>query len=165
MPRKSNPVNLIVHNGKKHLTKSEIEHRQKAEAAITPPANKVKPPKWLSRPAKKEFKRLIKEMAETKLITNADINALAAYCDAYVDYIECTRIIGEEGLMVEYTNKAGETNRIPHPLFTRKKQLHEQMIKIASEFGFTPCSRAKIALPKKEKKEPTAFEQRFGDRI
>ncbi|MGQ0518440.1 phage terminase small subunit P27 family, partial [Bacillus sp. D-CC] len=81
--------------------------------------------------AKKEFNRISKELMELDLITNVDINALAAYCDAYSDYVECTKIISEEGLMVEYTNKAAETNKVPHPLLTKKKQLHEQMKSLA----------------------------------
>ena len=38
-------------------------------------------------------------------MTNIDVNALALYCDAYADYMACTKIIQEEGLLVEYTNK------------------------------------------------------------
>ena len=48
------------------------------------------------------------------------MNALATYCDAYSDYVECTKIIRQEGLLVEYTNKAAETNKVPHPLLTKK---------------------------------------------
>ena len=51
------------------------------------------------------------------------MNALATYCDAYSDYVECTKIIREEGLLVEYTNKAAETNKVPHPLLTKEKAI------------------------------------------
>ncbi|WP_198962479.1 phage terminase small subunit P27 family, partial [Geobacillus sp. FJAT-46040] len=97
------------------------------------------------------------------LVTNVDVNALALYCDAYANYVKCSQIIEEEGLMVEYTNKAAETNKVPHPLLTKKKQLHEQMKSLAVEFGLTPSSRAKLALPKEEPKQPTPFEQEFGE--
>ncbi|MGQ0455276.1 P27 family phage terminase small subunit, partial [Bacillus sp. SS-TM] len=70
----------------------------------------------------------------------------------YSDYVACTKIIGEEGLMVEYTNKAAETNKVPHPLLTKKKQLHEQMKSLAIEFGLTPSSRASLAKPKGDDK-------------
>ena len=53
--------------------------------------------------------------------------------------------LSEEGLLVEYTNKA-ETNKVPHPLLTKKKQLHEQMKALAVEFGLTPSARAKIVI-------------------
>jgi P27 family predicted phage terminase small subunit len=163
MGRKAMPIDLMLIKGNKHLTKKEIQERKEAEERIKPKADKVKPPTWLSKEAKKVFKQLAKELQEVGLITNVDVHALALYCDAYVNYIECTRIIEEEGLMVEYTNKAAETNKVPHPLLTKKKHLHEQMKALANEFGLTPAARAKIAIPKQEKKEPTAFEKMFGD--
>lgn len=161
--RRASPVDLLVLNGRKNLTKKEIEARREAEQRIKPQATKVRPPTWLCKDGKKEFRRIAKELLEVDLITNVDVDALALYCDAYVDYIKCTAIIEEEGLMVEYTNKAAETNRVPHPLMTKKKQLYDQMKSLAGEFGLTPSSRAKIAIPRQEKKEPTEFEKAFGD--
>ncbi|SDX49473.1 Phage terminase, small subunit [Marininema mesophilum] len=34
---------------------------------------------------------------------------------------------------------------------TKKKQLHEQMKSLAVEFGLTPSSRARLAMPQKKK--------------
>lgn len=163
MGRRAKPIELMLIQGKKHLTKAEIQARRENEKKLRPKADKIKPPKWLSKEARKEFKRLAKELAEIKLLTNVDVDLLAAYCDAYVDYQRCTEIIAAEGLMVEYTNKAAETNKVPHPLLTKKKQLFEQMKAIAAEFGLTPSARAKLALPREEEKEPTEFDKMFGD--
>ena len=164
MTRKAMPIDLhLVSGNRSRKTKLEIEQRKKAEEAIRPQADKIGPPKWLGRDAKKEFKRLVSELQQVKLVTNVDVYAIARWADAYIDYNKCTAIIASEGLMVEYTNKAAETNRVPHPLLAKKKQLHEQMAKIESDFGMAPASRAKIAMPKKEEKEPTAFEKMFGE--
>lgn len=163
MARKAAPIDLILIQGKKHLTKKEIDQRKEAEQKIQPKKDKVKPPTWLDSIAKKEFRKIVSELEEIDLVTNVDVNALATYCDAYSDYIHCTKIIQEEGLMVEYTNKAAETNKVPHPLLTKKKQLHEQMKSMAIEFGLTPSARAKIAITKQVQKEPTEFDKRFGD--
>src|SRR5690606_2901432 len=164
MPRKAMPIALhLIDGNKNRLTKAEIEARKAAEERLRPKADKVKPPSWLSKEAKKVFKQIAKELEHTKLITNVDIHALALWCDAYVDYINCTKIIKEEGLMVEYTNKAAETNKVAHPLMTKKKQLAEQMRALASEFGLTPAARAKLAIPKDPPKEPTPFEREFGN--
>jgi len=164
MPRKAMPIALhLIDGNKNRLTKAEIEARKSAEERLRPKDDKVKPPSWLSKEAKKVFKQIAKELEHTKLITNVDIHALALWCDAYVDYINCTRIIEEEGLMVEYTNKAAETNKVAHPLMTKKKQLAEQMRALASEFGLTPAARAKLAIPKDPPKEPTPFEREFGN--
>lgn len=166
MGRKAMSIELHLINGNKNrLTKDEIEKRREAEKRLKPKANKVKPPTWLSKEAKKEFNRIAKEMQDLDLLTNIDIDALALYCDAYVNYIECTRIIAKEGLMVEYTNKAAETNKVPHPLLTKKKQLAEQMKALAMEFGLTPASRAKLAIPREEEKPKSEEEKLFGDAL
>ena len=64
---------------------------------------------------------------------------------------------------MEYTNKAAETNKVPHPLLTKKKQLHDQMRSLVLEFGLTPSSRARLAMPKVEKSERSEEEELFGD--
>ena len=164
MGRKAKPIELILLNGNKaRLTKAEIDARKANQQKLKPKADKIKPPSWLDDRAKKEFRRIVKELQELDLLTNIDIDMLAAYCDAYSQYVECTKVIREEGLMVEYTNKAAETNKVPHPLLTKKKQLFDQMKAIALEFGLTPSARAKLALPKEEPKEETKFEKMFGD--
>ncbi len=166
MGRNAKPIQLhLLEGNKNRLTKKEIEQRLETEQKLKPKNDKIKPPAWLDSVAKKEFKRIATELEELDLITNVDVNALATYCDAYSDYIECTKIIQQEGLMIEHTNKAGETNSVPHPLLTKKKQLHEQMKTLATEFGLTPSSRAKIAISKPEEKEKTEEEKLFGDSL
>lgn len=166
MGRNAKPIHLhLLEGNKNRLTKKQIEQRLEAEQRLKPKSDKIKPPTWLDATAKKEFKRIASELMELDLLTNIDVNALAAYCDAYSDYVKCTQIIQEEGLMVEYTNKAAETNKVPHPLLTKKKQLYEQMRSIASEFGLTPAARAKIAIPKREEKPKSEEELLFGDSL
>lgn len=164
MGRKAKPVALhLLQGNKAHLTKGEIDKRLQAEQQFAVATDKIKPPKWLDDTGKKEFKRIVKEMAQTGILTNIDVDMLALYCDALSQYIECSETIRQEGIMVEYTNKAAETNKVPHPLLSKKKQLFEQMKALASEFGFTPAARAKIAIPKQEQKEETKFDRLFGD--
>jgi P27 family predicted phage terminase small subunit len=166
MGRKAKSIHLHLLDGNKNrFTKEEIEHRLEAEARIKPKSDNVRPPSWLDPAARREFKRIANELQQLDLITNVDINALAVYCDAYSEYIKCTKIVQEEGLMVEYTNKAAETNKVPHPLLTKKKQLHEQMRSLAIEFGLTPSARASLSKPKKEEKPKTEEERLFGDML
>ncbi|PEA24593.1 phage terminase small subunit P27 family [Bacillus cereus] len=162
MGRKAKPINLHVLEGNTNrLTKAEIERRLDAEKQLQAKKDKVTPPEWLDPVAKKEFERIASELLELDIITNVDVNALATYCDAYSDYVGCTKIIQEEGLLVEYTNKAAETNKVPHPLLTKKKQLHEQMKALAVEFGLTPSARAKIVMPSAKKGTKSTVEKEF----
>ncbi|MBP0725545.1 phage terminase small subunit P27 family [Bacillus sp. RG28] len=164
MGRSAKPVVLQLLEGNKgKYSKAQLQERLEREKLIQPKTDKLKPPSWLSSFAKKEFKRMVNELKEVDLVTNVDVNALALYCDAYGNYVECTKVIQEEGLMVEYTNKAAETNKVPHPLLTKQKALFEQMKSLSTEFGLTPAARAKIAIPKLNEKEESDEEKMFGD--
>ncbi|HDW3058686.1 phage terminase small subunit P27 family [Bacillus cereus] len=162
MGRKAKPIHLhILEGNTNRLTKEEMKQRLESEKRWKAKSDKVRPPTWLDSVAKKEFKRIAGELLELEVMTNIDVNALALYCDAYADYMACTKIIQEEGLLVEYTNKAAETNKVPHPLLTKKKQLHEQMKAIGVDFGFTPSARARIVMPRAKKGAQTTVEKEF----
>ena len=107
----------LAEGPKSNLTKAELKELQEATAASGFGTDKVKPPKWLSAPAKKEFRRLAKELLEDKIMTNVYVDVLALYCDAYADY-----------------------QKVEDP--RSRKLLFEQMTEVAAEFGFTPDPRA-----------------------
>ncbi|MEH7150977.1 phage terminase small subunit P27 family [Bacillus thuringiensis] len=163
MGRKAKPIHLhILEGNTNRLTREEIKQRLESEKRWKAKSDKVKPPTWLDAVAKKEFRRIAGELLALEVMTNIDVNALALYCDAYADYMACTKMVQEEGLLVEYTNKAAETNKVPHPLLTKKKQLHEQMKAIGVDFGFTPSARARIVMPRAKKGAQTTVEKEFG---
>lgn len=166
MGRNAKPLQLhLLEGNKNRLTKKEIEKRQELEKSIVFKDDNIKPPSWLNKEARKQFKRVVDEFKSNDLLKNVDVHSIALFCDAYADYIECSRLIQEEGLMVEYTNKAAETNKVPHPLLTKKKQLFEQMQKFMSEFGLSPIARARLTIPRDDgdDKPKTAKEKMFGD--
>lgn len=165
MGRNAKPIDLHLVNGNKNrLTKKEIEERKKREKEINFKADKIKPPKWLSNDSKKVFRQLVKEFEHNEMLKNVDVHHLALFADAFVNYIKCSEIIEQDGLMIEHTNKAGETNKVPHPLLTKKKQLFEQLNKIMGEFGLSPASRAKLAIPSKIEQVNDKLSM-FGDKL
>src|SRR5690606_6965796 len=101
MGRRAKPVELLVLNGRKHLTKKEIQARREGEARLRPPADAVKPPSWLSKEARKVWRRAVASLGPLDILTNADVEQLAVFCDAVARYAECSRIIEREGLIVE----------------------------------------------------------------
>lgn len=164
MGRNAKPIALQLLEGNKgKYSKKQLEERMERENALKPNTDNVNAPNWLSPFAKEEFEKMANELMTIDMLTNVDVNALAMYCDAYARYVECTQMIQEEGLMVEYTNKAAETNKVPHPLLTKQKALFEQMKALSTEFGLTPAARAKIAIKKEPEKEKTTEEILFGD--
>jgi P27 family predicted phage terminase small subunit len=161
--RKAMPIELLLINGNKNrLTKSEIESRRKAENAIKPASNNIKPPTWLNATAKKEFKKLAAELSTVDLITNVDVNQLAIYCRTYARYIEMQKGIPE---LDEYGDPKLDENGNMIIVYDEKQIdiLYKQLKGMAAEFGFTPSSRAKLAIKKEDDKPKSEEEKLFGD--
>jgi P27 family predicted phage terminase small subunit len=112
-------------------------------------------PPELSDAGKREWRRLVKELAALKLLTNLDRAALAAYCEAYALWTEAIAAIHKYGTMVK--SPSGFPMQSPYIAIANRQA--EIMMRIASEFGFTPASRSRIAIP--EEREPTLFD--FAD--
>lgn len=109
-------------------------------------------PPELSDAAKREWDRLVGELSKLHLLTNLDRAALAAYCGAYALWAEATESIHKFGAMV----KSPSGYPIQSPYVSIANRQTEIMLRISSEFGFTPASRGRIATPRDE--EPTLFD-------
>ena len=158
MSKKAIPISVQVAKGNPNrLTKSEIKRRQKNDENLKPNTNNIRPPTWLDTVALEEWERLSEELAELELLTNVDISLLAVYCDAYSRYLQATEALEREGMFVEYTNKGGATNVVEHPSVKAQIKYSELMRKIATEFGLTPASRAKIAIRQPDNEPKNKF--------
>lgn len=100
MGRKARPVDVILLDGKKHLTKAEIEERRAAEARVKPPSDKVYCPRWLDAEGRKEWHRVYSELKALDLLTNVDVSSLACYCDLVSQYIAASLDIHERGMIL-----------------------------------------------------------------
>lgn len=108
-----------------------------------PPAAAVtnlKPPTFLPSAAKKEWKRVIMELARLNLISDLDVMALAAYCNAYATWLDAIKKIKETGMLVRSPNGYP----MPSPYVKIERDSQEQMMKWLREFGMTPSSRARV---------------------
>jgi P27 family predicted phage terminase small subunit len=102
--------------------------------------------------AQREWNRLAGELIVLRLLTNLDRAALAAYCGAYAMWAEATEAIQKFGTMVE--SPTGYPIQSPYVAIANRQA--EIMMRIASEFGFTPASRSRISTPSNS--EPTLFD-------
>lgn len=164
------PTDLVVLNGRKHLTKAEIEARKNAE--VVAPNDKVKPPSYLTADQKKKFRKLSKELLEIKLIANVDCDALARLLIAQEQYIEITEQIRETPLMVEFpvyeTKENPDTGEIEsvqvgtrlvvngerERLMIIQDRCMKQCRQGASDFGMTVSSRCRLVVPKPKQQKP-----------
>jgi P27 family predicted phage terminase small subunit len=78
-----------------------------------------------------------------RLLTQLDRAALATYCGAYGLWAEATEAIQKYGVMI----KSPQGFPIQSPYLSIANRQAELMMRIASEFGFTPASRSRISTP------------------
>src|ERR1700687_3455152 len=97
-------------------------------------------PPELGEIARREWNRLIGELAALRIVTNLDRAALAAYCGAYALWAEATEAIQKYGTMI----KAPSGYPVQSPYVAVANRQAEIMMRIASEFGFTPASRGRL---------------------
>jgi P27 family predicted phage terminase small subunit len=109
-------------------------------------------PPELGAVARREWERLAGELGKLRILTNLDRAALAAYCGAYALWAEATEQIEKYGSMVK--SPSGYPQQSPY-LAIANRQV-ELMMRIASEFGFTPVSRSRISSPTPQ--EPSLFD-------
>jgi len=115
------------------------------------PAVPACPPE-LGPSAQREWDRLVGDLSKFHLLTNLDRAALAAYCGAYALWAEATEAIQKFGSMVK--SPTGYPMQSPYIAIANRQA--EIMMRIASEFGFTPASRSRISMPQQD--EPTLFD-------
>lgn len=104
--------------------------------------------------ARAEWERLAGELTSLRLLTNLDRAALATYCAAYAFWADAIGNIQKYGTMV----KSPSGYPIQSPYVAVANRQAEIMMRVASEFGFTPASRSRIATPD-EHDMPDLFSQ------
>ena len=118
-----------------------------------PEVNIPECPIELSDVARMEWDRLAGELGKLKLLTSLDRAALGAYCGAYALWAEATEAIQKYGTMV----KSPSGYPIQSPYVSIANRQAELMMRIASEFGFTPASRSRISSSDKKGATPDLF--------
>ncbi|GAK71139.1 putative phage terminase small subunit [Agrobacterium rubi TR3 = NBRC 13261] len=97
-----------------------------------------KPPAYLSRDAKAEWKRVAHILThERKILTEADLAALENYVIAVATMREAHRELQTSGLIVN-----GKRN----PVSTILKDSQMLSLRAASELGLTPAARSRAAI-------------------
>ena len=154
--RPREPINLIMAKGKKHLTKAEIEERQKTE--ITTDHTNVKPPNYLNEEEVKEFYRISKILLDIGIITELDEDCLAHYLvsnSSYIKYTKKIRALEDELLEAKRTDRKAKIKSEIELYLTYQARALKQCRVCANDMGLSISSRAKLVMPqpKEEKKE------------
>lgn len=165
---KGRPVAPLQMN-RHHFTKAERQKRQQAEARLMGAADKVRPPSWLDKTAKQEFKRLAGELIRQRIICNIDVGGLAIACDAYSKYIMATQALNASTINAQVirtveNEQANETTTMKKNPLNAVEKFAVIYRQYCAEYGLTPAAR--IRLPSRlveEKQRDDSGYDMFGD--
>ena len=97
-------------------------------------------PKWLEPEAKKEWRRLSKQLEQLGVLTELDMASFAAYCQAYARYKEAEEFITQHGSIVK--TPSGYWQQVPQ--VAQAQTYSKIMLRLAEQFGLTPSARSRI---------------------
>lgn len=138
MSGKRQPTAVVVANGRKHLTKTEIAEREAREVKL-PTAKTAKPPKWLPEGLKKDFRALGKKLIAAGLYTELDGDTLGRYLVAHQEYLLATKQVFKA-----YADNDPEAVEY----WTRIQERHfKQARNCANDMGLTVTSRCRLVVP------------------
>ena len=124
--------------GLKEITSSQ--HKLPPETKQTTPVRILECPPELGAPARQEWDRIVGELTRLGVLSSFDRGPLAVYCNAYAQYFEAMEEVQKYGAMIKSPNGYP----VQSPYLAVANRHADTMIRIASEFGFTPASRSRI---------------------
>lgn len=140
------------------MTKKEIREREREEAKLRPPANRLKAPDWLQGDARRLFQQLVRDMKDTELYTNVEVQPLAIYCDAVIKHRDATLELERDGLTIA----GARGGLVQHPAVLVATKYAQVAARYGAMLGLDPSSRAGLAIPRGEDKPKDNFAARFG---
>ena len=145
--RPAKPSNLHVLHGT-----DRADRRNDAEPK--PDASDQKPPTWLKGRARREWKRIAPMVADMGVLTVADNDAAALMCDALAEYIEAREVVRQHGATYEAEAKNGAVIVRPRAVVGMYQDAWRRVLRVMTDFGMTPSSRAKVQAGEKKSEDP-----------
>lgn len=138
MPGKRQPTDVVLANGRKHLSRAEEAQRRAGEVKL-PRAKTARPPRWLPEELKKTFRALGKQLIQAKLYTELDADTLGRYVAAQHQW-ELATGHAEEALEAADQEEADGWSRIQDRYFKQARAC-------ANDMGLTITSRCRLVVP------------------
>ncbi|MEY8001599.1 P27 family phage terminase small subunit [Clostridium sp. Mt-5] len=184
MGRNAKPIELLLAQGKKHLTKAEIKQRKDSELKLG--NHKLICPNYIKNDvnAYKKWKEITKIYKEVDFVSSGDTGLLARYCMTHSEYINLLQRMKRISSIVEEDSDGVEDYIDNSEEFDRriKKQLKDMvsaeavlrletainkkmdmLIKMEDRLFLNPLAKVKN-IPKKTSEKPkTEFDKRFGN--
>lgn len=144
------PIELVVANGRKNLTKKEIEVRRDAE--VKPITDDIIAPSYLTKKQKSEFDRLAGQLQKLKILGETDVDALARFIVANDFYINAVKQMRKTEV---------KNNPVAFEAWSKiQERYFKQCRSSANDLGLSISSRCKLVVP--ATKDPPKKENKFS---
>ena len=108
--------------------------------------------KSATRRAREIYWRLCGQVAATKILEESFCTQLFIYAVEYDHWMTCNEDIKRNGNYLTVEGKKG-TFVVDNPCIKQRKRCEETLIRLGSEFGFTPVSRMRLKMPALDSKD------------
>ena len=132
------PTAVVQANGRKHLTRAEVDARLDREVRA-PTAQKAKPPKWLPESLRKDFRAIGKQLIELGIYSDLDADTLGRYLVAQHQWLTATAE-AERALGRRDATAAADWTNIQDKYFKQARNC-------ATDLGLTISSRCRLVMP------------------
>lgn len=124
-----------------HVLRGNPGKRRRNPREPRPPAlETLTTPAWLDPAARTEWQRLAPLLGQLGIVTATDVDALAAYCEAWVTWKQATRKLREGGLVVT----TGDGDPIVSPYVKIAHHAMAHCARLLVELGMTPSARTRV---------------------
>lgn len=132
--------------------------RNRNDAEPQPPTDRVVMPKHLGKIAAAKWRQLLPLLQGVRIMTRADVDALARYCDTYEWWRKTREVLKKDGDTYPILNDGGEVKYIAQrPEVSIAHKLAQQLRQLEQDFGLNPSARTSL------KSEPETPEQTADD--
>jgi P27 family predicted phage terminase small subunit len=128
-----------------------------------PPIGGVVMPGHLDEVAAARWRELLPMLQAVRVMTRADIEALARYCDTYEWWLATRAKLKKEGDTYPILNDGGEVKYIAQrPEVAIAHKLAQQLRQLEQDFGLNPSARASLHVEKPQAIEDDEDRKMFG---
>jgi P27 family predicted phage terminase small subunit len=138
----------------KLLHGDDRQHPERINKAEPKPAELADliPPVELDQLAREVWDYYAPRLQRTRVLTDVDVHTLAALCVAWSNYVQAVQVVRAEGPLID----GYRGSKVRNPAALVAKDSLGEFLRLATEFGLTPSSRARLTVPEGGEVDPLA---------
>lgn len=148
----------IINMSTGKIAKTQREMREEQEGKLKLSRDQLRPPTWLDRNAKKEFRRVADEFAQIRILDNLDLSVLATYSHAYSHLQVLGRKLNDKGDVQEFERSRGVAAEL-----NAYEKYSKILMQCSAKLGISTVDRLKLVTPVEKEKKVNKYLQFLED--